>query len=70
MLTATERRIVEFLFTANPAGLRELPDWLLRLLDCDPDDHPSPELLMAGTLLEPQTGRSTMPNGKVCLKNR
>jgi hypothetical protein len=51
MLTATERRIIEFLFTAPPTEVRDFPDWLLERLGCDGEGNPSAELLTTGTLL-------------------
>ena len=45
------KRILEFLFTSNATELGDLPDWFLALLEDDPEDEPSPELITAASFL-------------------
>jgi hypothetical protein len=50
-MTEAELRIIEFLFTSNATRPADLPDWLLALLESDPPEELSHELITAASLL-------------------
>ena len=50
-MTPNELRAIEFLFTANPTGPRDLPDWLLHLIETGDEGSLSPELVTVGVLM-------------------
>lgn len=65
MLTADERRIIEYVFMTDPVELRDLPDWLLGRLRCAEDGTPTTELHLPAPPTE-----TIQYSGEVCRLER